>query len=434
MSTNSIPFLLRTHTSENLHNSHMLAKHPSKHLPFQNVPCEPSREPSLPIAIPRRKTARPPPRSPLRRPTSPDLVFNLEFSVSPCSFQGAGHILAGMTPRARAEEWMPSFLHQRGRANLLLAHQCHQQQRVMFKNARRARSPAVPQHVLFNEKSALTLDAQEREEMANIVADVDVTDESSASASSSQMSSVVFTAPSYDIPGTGLAHGDRYEDENDNPSLISAFQQSLTSTSGSASEPRSALTAIMASQPICAPVAVQQPSPVSPPCPRPYPFPRRRMLPMSTIFPAGAGHRKDRARANAQLLRTPAAPVVSLDVAQVRCVGPRAYSRGRASPYPGLGLRTRRSSSTGSRPTVLSTGRTLATCGPGSSLVLSNEDIEHTLEKVDMEGLEQEKVAVEDRLEQKEREVERGRTRGRSRGRGMGIGIGAAVRPAQGHM
>ena len=85
--------------------------------------------------------------------------------------------------------------------------------------------------------------------------------------------------------------------------------------------------------------------------------------------------------------------------------------------------RGRRSSSAGSRPTVTTLGRTW------SSLVLSNEELERSLEKDAStergRGLERGTQGRE--LDEKEMvrgwemEYERGRTRGRTRGRGIAV-------------
>lgn len=65
---------------------------------------------SVPISIPRRKSAHPPPRSPIRaQASSPDLMFNLDFSISPGGGNGGWE-----------EELARLPAQQRGRMNMLL--------------------------------------------------------------------------------------------------------------------------------------------------------------------------------------------------------------------------------------------------------------------------------------------------------------------------
>ncbi|KAH9922648.1 uncharacterized protein B0H18DRAFT_1105556 [Fomitopsis serialis] len=134
------------------------------------------------------------------------------------------------------------------------------------------------------------------------------------------------------------------------------------------------------------------------------------------------------ARSTTHLLRTAAEPVVCLKVAEAEWPD---RSRGR-SPYPDTGrmFRARRTSSAGSRPTVMTLGRTR------SSLVLSNEELERSLEKEDYReergrGPEhgREELDEKEMVRGWELEYERGRTRGRTRGRGI-----AVVRAPPAHM
>ena len=51
--------------------------------PFSHTPSKCTSYQSSPIPIPRRKIVDPPPCSPIRNQVSPDLAFNLQFSISP---------------------------------------------------------------------------------------------------------------------------------------------------------------------------------------------------------------------------------------------------------------------------------------------------------------------------------------------------------------
>lgn len=431
MSTSSAPFLVRT----NMSRSDSCYRPYPPHNPQNASPA--SSKASLPIAIPRRKNVHPPPRSPIRNQPSPEFVFNLDFS--PCSFQGAG-ILARMDIHARKDvghDWTQPFLQQRGRTNVLLAHQCQQPQRLMF--ARKTRSPSVRHYRPYMREPAARVQSScaisedhAITEQENIDCDGYLDPDTTLSvcsppSKSSVCSSPVFAASLADFPeadSVQCAHG-HLADDIDTPYLTNAFQQSISSASPSNQSQGTTL----ASEPVSpsSPIRFYMPSPVSPPPMRPYPYQAPRALPL-----AGA-------RDRAHLLRSGAAPVVSFKVAQAEraSIAPRTPVRGR-SPYPGLGLRPRqrRGSSAGARaPTVVGTGRAIGMRGVrGSSIVLSNEDIERSLEKEDR--------ARERTREREKREgdtedwdCERGRTRGRPRGRGVGIGIGiTGLRPALGHL
>ncbi|PCH40346.1 hypothetical protein WOLCODRAFT_136811 [Wolfiporia cocos MD-104 SS10] len=419
----STPLAIRTNHSRNetSRDAHFQYKLQSAQSPLR------AYKPSLPIAIPRRKTARPPPCSPLRHQSPPELVFNLDFSVSPCSFHGSGEILS------QKDEWIPAFLQQRGRANLLLAHQCYQQKARYMDVARQTRSPSVKckerpplayaapwdvkpavqagQECAFSDRTA------GEHEQENVSAGVH---SRHASPSSSEASFAVFTTPSGDALEPepldyACKHGnDAGPDENTDLRLTSAFQRSIASSVVSQSALSSSLRSRSESpysfsdRP--ASPAVRHPfTPVSqsPPAPRVFQvYPARRPLPLPTAFPTGPTAMKGRAH----LLRSAAAPVVSLKVAQAERV--ETPPRGR-SPAP----RGCRSPSGVRGPTVVGFGRV---CGRGiarvPSIVLSNEELERSLEHG------QEKI-------EEPVEKERGRPRGRTRARGI-----AVVRAAPGHM
>ncbi|KZT12127.1 uncharacterized protein LAESUDRAFT_167347 [Laetiporus sulphureus 93-53] len=359
---------------------------------------------SLPIAIPRRKTVCPPPSSPLRLQPSPELVFNFDFSVSPCSFQGHGQMIT------RMDEWAQNapFLHQRGRTNILLAHQCHQQQKAVLEGVRRFER--TPGEMTFLHTDAQNVDLIEDNEKTTIVECVDVKPAPSSGASSIR-SSVGFAMPPSDTPATGSSHRTHRSTYSSPALLTAAFQQSLASSVQTPSPPASPPREL-------SPIVFHTPSPVSPPSSRGH----RRVL--SAIFP-----RND---ANPQLLRTAAAPVVSFKVAQAErsasgsgtgtCAA--AFPRGR-SPYPGIAPRPRRRSSAGScrAPTVVGTGRGLAGHGraPGSrsSLILSTEEIERSLDYHDVQVVERENIKPVPVDIPKEGDPERCRERGRARGRGI---------------
>ncbi|KAH9829659.1 uncharacterized protein C8Q71DRAFT_396547 [Rhodofomes roseus] len=397
--------------------------------PPQNAVTSPVQKPTMPITIPRRKAVRPPPCSPIRQQPSPDIVFNFDFSFSPCSFQGHGQIIA------RKDDWAPQtqFLQQRGRTSILLAQQCHQQQKALCGLTRRSSSTRRGAEALYCSQPlrhgllAQALRTNERaysqgpggymedeasEDLTNCDRDIVESEElASAYASpvSSGCSSVVFAAPPRDAPSPGKRR--RYEDEEEgfaDPGLTSAFQRSVGSASVSARSTSPVPSSFSSPAPPMLPALPSPPTTSRTPSAPSSPSFRR---PLRPLFP----HNR-----SSMHLRTAAEPVVCLKVAEA---DRPARTRGR-SPYPDTGrmFRARRTSSVGSRPTVTTLGRTR------SSLVLSNEELERSLEKEDHReergcGLEHgpDEMDEKEMIRGWELEYERGRTRGRTRGRGIAV-------------
>ncbi|EPS98670.1 hypothetical protein FOMPIDRAFT_1061230 [Fomitopsis schrenkii] len=396
----------------------------------QNTPSPKALKPTMPIAIPRRKTVCPPPCSPIRQQGSPDIVFNFDFSFSPCSFQGHGQIIT------RKDDWAPQFMQQRGRTNLVLAHQCHQQQKALCGLTRR--NSSVRRHTealyrnqpmrgllaqalrthegAYSQGSGGDLEAEYSENIAihdNEIIDADVLASAYASPTSSECSSVVFASPPRDTCSSDRGRQTQDQGGFADPGLTSAFQRSVASTSASVSNQTTSpdpfahldspvhLASALPSPPATSRTTSVTSSPSS-------------RVPLHPIFPHN--------RSSTHLLRTAAAePIVCLNVAEAQRP---ERPRGR-SPYPsGPVYHGRRSSSAGSRPTVTTLGRTR------SSLVLSNEELERSLEKdVGVEpgrGLERgthgrEELDEKEMVRGWEMEYERGRTRGRTRGRGITV-------------
>ncbi|KZT67075.1 hypothetical protein DAEQUDRAFT_409772 [Daedalea quercina L-15889] len=401
--------------------------------PPQNFATPQAYKPTMPITIPRRKTTRLPPCSPMRQQPSPDIVFNFSFSFSPCSLQGHGEILT------RKDDWAPQtqFLQQRGRSNLVLAHQCHQQQKALCGLTRRTSSARRGAEALYCSQPmrhgllAQALRTHERactqgpdDELEGETSEVLATRDRATGGSevltsayvspvSSECSSIAFATPPREVPDPDRRRRHEDDDAFVDSGLTSAFRHSVASAADSAQG--------------TSPVPSLFESPVSPHFPDllalPSPPTTSRTLsatpspasrhPLRPIFPN---------RSSSHLLRTTAAePVVCLKV--VEAERPDRV-RGR-SPYPDTGrmFRTRRTSSVGTRPTVMTLGRTR------SSLALSNEELEHSLEKEDhreergraLERGEREEFDEKEMVRGWEMEYERGRTRGRTRGRGIAV-------------
>lgn len=403
---------------------------PTSPPPMQDAASPKAHKPTMPIAIPRRKTVCPPPCSPIRQQGSPDIVFNFDFSFSPCSFQGHGQILT------RKDDWAPQFLQQRGRTNLVLAHQCHQQQKTLCGLTRRNSSARRRAEALYRNQPmrgllaqalrtherayshgpGYDLEAEPEEECAlrdSGIGEPDGLAPAYASPVSSECSSIVFASPPRDAHSSDRRRRLQDEDEFADPGLTSAFQRSVTGTSASGSAQTASPVSSPFELPFSPPNVSALPSPPATSRTTSVTSSPSSRVPLHPIFPHN--------RSSTHLLRTSAAaPVVCLNVAEAeRPDRPRARS-----PYPdGRVYRGRRSSSAGSRPTVMTLGRTQ------SSLVLSNEELERSLEKdaSTERGRGPERGTQGRELDEKEMvrgwemEYERGRTRGRTRGRGIAV-------------
>lgn len=416
MGATPTPFLVRTNTSTT--NRLRAAVYQSQ-----------NQKPSSPIAIPRRKTAQPPPRSPIRQQPSPDLMFNFDFSVSPRSFQGKGLSLK--------DEWAQPLLQQRGHAGVLLA-QCLP--KTMYTDERDVDSDVPrPNHgTKFQDGPVVCPASQgpmqgmrvedENTEVGNgageMVHTLPSVSPPSSVFSSSTCSSVAFAAITGDVQVSETPHytqNTRYEMESEHQHLISAFQGSLTSgTLASVASVASVESSSLSPEPSSA-MLFRPPSPISPPISHPSQRPR---LIMPTMFSRSPSH--------AHIVRTAAAPVVSLKVVEAEGTprGPKTGSSPPSSgtvrvrdmlPYPGAGLRVRRSSSVGSsrRPNIVG-GRVLGMRFGNkqrvASLVLTNEELERSLELAAQpdETLKYCRCDGHASKEIKHREVDRGRTRNRA--------------------
>ncbi|TFY57020.1 hypothetical protein EVJ58_g7284 [Rhodofomes roseus] len=241
--------------------------------PPQNAVTSPVQKPTMPITIPRRKAVRPPPCSPIRQQPSPDIVFNFDFSFSPCSFQGHGQIIA------RKDDWAPQtqFLQQRGRTSILLAQQCHQQQKALCGLTRRSSSTRRGAEALYCSQPlrhgllAQALRTNERaysqgpggymedeasEDLTNCDRDIVESEElASAYASpvSSGCSSVVFAAPPRDARAQASAAATR-----------TRKKASLTPPARPSHVARAALSSDYLSHALCTFLAVVPPPSASP--------------------------------------------------------------------------------------------------------------------------------------------------------------------------
>ena len=242
--------------------------------------------------------------------------------------------------------------------------------------------------------------------------EADVLASAYASPVSSECSSIVFASPPREARNPDMQRRFQAEDELFvDPGLTSPFQRSVAGTYASVSA--SPVPSNFELPETSAPPVSALPSPPATSRTTSVTSSPSSRVPLRPIFPHN--------RSSTHLLRTTAAaPVVCLNVAEAeRPHQPRALS-----PYSDHRVyRGRRSSSAGSRPTVTTLGRTR------SSLVLSNEELERSLEKdVGAErGSGVERGTHGSQLDEKEMvrgwemEYDRGRTRGRTRGRGIAV-------------
>ncbi|KAH9947416.1 hypothetical protein B0H21DRAFT_331819 [Amylocystis lapponica] len=432
MSAIPTPFHVRTNTSR------------------AHSPLVTGYKPSLPITIPRRENARPPPRSPLRPLPSPDLVFNFDFS--PCSVKDlstqawlqqcrpttfarspTGYAPFAIEPDVRAYMRSPGV----GPESELLPYDDEpvlcSVPRTLEQSTRHTRLRTHSSPVPGSARVISAID-----ENGNVGTDRDFEQVVSASAVSSILypscSSLGSSALVQLVHTSGGAYGPVTqkcgpENSEDADVLIAAFQQSLvSSTSGSASASTSVSTYSQFSPPASpsSPVTVLPLSPVSQPTRRPT----------NSCWRSGLGTALAK-QAHVHLASSAAAPVVSFKVAQAEratCGSkagwlptfydtPRVTARGR-SPYPSMSSRARRNSSTSigaSRGvgTVVGAGRAAnMRAGRVMSVVMSDEDLERSLEKEEREEWPKRGRFDEDVDAAFAQWEERGRPRGRTMARG----------------
>ncbi|KAI0671067.1 hypothetical protein C8Q78DRAFT_834566 [Trametes maxima] len=387
--------------------------------PDRFLPPTPSSG-SRPIPVPKRRSCPPPPSSPIRDQNSPELVFNFDFSVSPD--------VPDMTASV--------FLQNQGATNRLFPLQkraaSYLPLSVLGSELNGAAHPYAHEPFLYAVPKAPFRDSQNTHRDTNAVRVGD--DVSKASSADDEVgpsllhgsllgrpaSSVVSSQPSatscHPSPDRSM---DPHSDEDDEHPLTTAFRGQLVSPSvfscGTWSDRDSSSPSSFYRSPPSSPPRVVTTS--------------RRMSPRARLLLPS--------RSNV-LQRTAAAePVISLNVAQAE--RPYFSSRGR-SPYPGIVKpRPRRSSSVGTghslekireRARRMSTvvgrgaGRVVSLAenrrGSGMSLV-SDEDIERSLEKDSSGGGSHGKTALrrqyEEGMEEDQLEGEAERERGRARAR-----------------
>lgn len=425
----------------------------------QNASVSPTKppKPSVPISIPRRrKSARPPPRSPIRaQASSPDLLFNFDFSVSPDPPR------AGFA--ARWEEEMARLpLQQRGRMNMLLFQRERTDRRAGYGYARfgvsngppaaggvghghgqgqdekvggeltlevegarpYGREPflcTIPKLLLRNTAAAhartkstpnpavrpgkLEREKGEREEseeerVRSFKSTIHVRNQSAAAALPTMMAKMVQLSAELRDDEDEDEDAEVVEDPR-TPPLITAFNCALASSILTSQEPSTSvpLPSTVSISPSRSPsslsAALRPPTPVSPvrttaaQPPRVVPRPKtlsRGRTSLPCVLPA-----------QAQIVRTPAAPIVSFKVAEAdrgrafaaHSPSPEGVLRERGrSPYPAWSSSSgseggaRRGSSAGALSvrigTVLGVGRNLY-AGRNVSGLLSTEELERSL-------------------------------------------------------
>ncbi|OBZ71742.1 hypothetical protein A0H81_08601 [Grifola frondosa] len=368
-----------------------------------------SPKPSTPIPIPRRKSVHPPPCSPIRDQASPDLVFNFDFSVSPerhdsmtqmlLEQRGAGVRLFPLNQKTR---YAP-FTAGTGVEVELSVHPYAREPFLYSIPKILARDTQPGQHVrartsTINGEGAGG-GAADQERTAPVHARIPSTSSSMSFSSypSSTSSLPVSTSVSVDLDVNSSCGSD----DGINV-LTTAFQRSLISASNTSVSPSAATSFAEGHHQAPSQTTFRPLSPISPPLSSRFgTHPLRQPRP-KPLQPSKAG----------------AAPVVSLDVAQAEqlqcwCTPSTRTLRDRGWAWG---------------------GRVVSMMEYGSgrmSLVLSDEELERSLEKdaLDSEGEEPQTISERERGENADRdrekigeqERERGRTRGRAPARGPDV-------------
>ncbi|EMD39715.1 hypothetical protein CERSUDRAFT_112018 [Gelatoporia subvermispora B] len=381
-----------------------------------------THKPSAPIAIPRRTTAHPPPRSPIRAdPASPDLLFDFDISVSPGGvtendqpfIQQRGRLLFS---RQHPFGFAPFAVHPDG-------HDGGEDAKVPYQNEPFLYS--VPKFMLGSPPLSHLRTRSSPNPMSRRRRSGDDEEQPAATENIHPMQSpAIVRSPSIPRSRTEPKPSRQNLTHEDDHLLTSAFQGSIMSVS-SISGSAFTTTSFSASSLSC-PVSPTSPITFCPPSAEPSPrsshayrFPAARPVVSKRYTTAPT---RDHIVPTASV----AAPVVSFDVAQAErpqcspipgsCTPPRGRS-----PYP-RPPKQRRSSSVGShacvgrRPgTVLGAGRDMWVGDRDRSVlpVLSNEELERSLEK---HGSERARHTSLDHFEAEDAD-ERGRGRGRTRER-----------------
>ena len=334
---------------------------PGRHKPLSSTPSKCDAQPSSPIPIPRRSTARPPPCSPVRNQRSPELTYNFEFSISPDAPAARLEVLCSRGLGIRR----PSL--QQRTTHVPFSALVSQEVRSEDPNAREPFLYTIPklscQHARGTKKPPCTGSRQYNSSTKVLINDA-VSKHVPSPASSK--SSLLRTHPPLLLPKDVSAHCDE-----EDLTLTAAFRRPLASVSTTSN------------------TSFRNTSPLDSHSPPHTSRPRAPHF-MTPSHPT-AIHRK-----------TTAAPVISLSVAQAEPAIFDGNGRERqSSPKSGVARpRTRRSSSAGAERDlrrIHDSGRRMGTVvgrgfgrvvsmveydhGRGKSLV-SDEDIESSLEKV----------------------------------------------------
>ncbi|KAI0643041.1 hypothetical protein C8Q79DRAFT_1013016 [Trametes meyenii] len=350
--------------------------YPDRFLP----PTPPSG--SQPIPVPKRRSC-PPPSSPIRDQNSPELVFNFDFSVSPDVPDMTASVF--LQNQGATNRLFP--LQQRAASYLPLA--------AFGSDLNGAAHPYAHEPFLYTVPKAPFRDSQNThrdtdavrvgDDVSKVPSPEDEVGPASlhTSFSGRLASSAVSFQPSATSSHPSLNHPTDSRSDEERP-LTSAFRGQLISTP--------VLSSGTLSDHNCwSPSSFYQSPPASPP--RVVTAPRRMSPRARLLLPS---------RSKVLQRTAAAAPVISFNVAQAE--RPHCSSRGR-SPYPGIVKpRPRRSSSVGTgqslekireRTRRMSTvvgrgaGRVVSLAenrrGSGMSLV-SDEDIERSLEKDGADG------------------------------------------------